>query len=212
MSDDEFAELKPSYKAPPAKGWRGRWQWYFGQALGRGQQARWIVRVDRCVTLDQGRPELGIVGRTWIERGPDYWARRIAWAFVQFLLCVAFTGILTAALAALWQNSWPWPACAGITGVAGVATLAAFLPMWRRLEIDGFTPITQGRRRGGFGIGSMRILGPLLLLVVLPLLAGMLAAMFLSTLRRDFPGEGPARAALREYESMRSTRRRAKPH
>jgi hypothetical protein len=205
---DGSAEPRPGFEHPDRRGW---WRWRAGLLLGRGRSARRAVLVDRYTTLHQGRPEIARLGRTWIARGRGYWARRLLWSLVYFLIAAVMTMLFGVALAKTWLAGLPWPASAAITAVGAAAAAGAFLPMWWKLETDGFDSLTGRSGPGGWGGPSQaagRLLAPLLLPFLLPVLAGLTAAMFLATLRRAFPGEGPARAAMREYGAARPAKRR----
>jgi hypothetical protein len=204
------ADRPPETSAAPG---RGAWlRWQAQVTLGANRNAQRLVLIDRYTIKERGRPHLGIVGQTWAEHGAAYWARRAAWSAAQFLLWACFTGLFAGLLTALWRAGWPWPAPLALTTVCGITAVVGFLRMWWKLDVYGFQPVTAGAWRAqSTSYASARLLAPVLLPLWLPLIAGMLTAMFTSTLRRTFPGEGPARAALHDYEAHHHRARPGKP-
>ena len=180
------------------------WESFVDDLTGRRQFARRKVLVDRYA-LAGGTPNLEIVGRRWVNRGPSYWSRRIAWSVV-WLWC-AFVGAVPAIAVTAKLAVSPLPLGAGIAiGVIWwVAAVPAFVFPYRRLAVF---PSARALISLSLFPGS-RFKPPAIL--CWPVLAGMCAAIFLSTLRRDFPGEAAAREAHEvrqdQIRSRRSLRR-----
>jgi hypothetical protein len=179
-----------------------RWEFFVDELRGKRQFARRKVLVDRY-QMERGTPELKIIGRTWVNRGPAYWLRRIAWSVVW--LWIAFVGVGFAVTATVKLLTSPLPLAAGITiaVVWWISSVPAFVFPWRRLAVFPF-----GENPGSPFVFPGVLLAPLFILF-LPVLAGMCSAIFLSTLRRNFPGEAAAHEAYDAYRDHIRSRRRS---
>lgn len=176
-----------------------RWRAFLDELRGRRQFARRKVLVDRYQIVDGGTPSLKIIGRTWVDRGPSYWARRCAWSLVWLALTLVL--VLTAGMGVVQLTTSPLP----LVGSIPIALLwwlpaiPGFVYPWRRLAVFPF-----GERPAYPFVFPGPLLAPLVL-VFLPALAALCTAICLSTLRRNFPGEAAAREAY--DESHRGMRR-----
>ena len=151
-------------------------------------------------------PEVKGMGTTWVDRGVSYWARRSAAAL--FSLGVAIVaGILTVTLARAIVTpmalGWALITVLVIAAVVGWS----FWRGWRALvrhEPTGRPERQRPSRRwsgaAGIGVGLLALLGNAVsgavLVLSAPFCVGWATAWFLSCLRRYYPGEAQARAAL----------------
>lgn len=178
-----------------------RWHFFIDELRGKRQFARRKVLVDRY-QLEHGTPELKIIGQTWVNRGPAYWLRRSTWSVVW--LWVAFVGIVPAVgvTVKLLMSPLPLPAGIAIAVVWWLSAVPAFVFPLRRLSVFPF-----GENPSSPFVFPGAFLAPLFI-VFLPVLAGMCSAIFLSTLRRNFPGEAAAREAYGAHQDHIRSRNR----
>lgn len=179
--------------ASPVNPLAARWHYFIDELRGKRQFARHKVLVDRY-QLERGTPDLKIIGRTWVSRGAAYWLRRSTWSVVW--LWVAFVGVVPASgvTVGLLMSPLPLPAGIAIAVIWWLSAIPAFIFPWRRLSVFPF-----GDNSGSPFVYPGAFLAPLFILF-LPVLAGMCSAIFLSTLRRNFPGETAAREACNAYQ------------
>jgi hypothetical protein len=153
-------------------------------------------------------PEVKGMGTTWVERGASYWLRRSAAALLSLIAAVV-AGILTVALAraivAPMPTGWALITLAGIAAIVGWS----FWRGWRALvrpdpaRPPGYRRSGRGRQWSGAtgtGLGLLALFGNAVsgavLVLSAPFCVGWAVAWFLSCLRRYYPGEAQARAAL----------------
>jgi len=169
----------------------GSWRNFVAEMRGAYQSERRASRVEFYRTEIRGRPFLKIIGWRWIDRGPVYWMPRLSWSFVQFLLAAMLSLMAIETTALILMSRHPLFLTVPLMVIWWLSAVPAFIYPWRRLQVFGFR---RGRVRG-----QSPWMGPVFV-VLLPVLAGMMVAMFLSTVRRDFPGESAAREAYRSVQ------------
>lgn len=182
------------------------WRVFVDELRGRRQFARYKVLVDRYQMAPEG-VELKIIGQMWIDRRPAYWLRRGAWSIVWLWFAFFGVGLSVTATVELFTASLPLVFSIIIVAVWWLSAIPAFVFPWRRLAVFPF-----GEKPASPFIYPGPLLAPLFVLF-LPVLAGMCSAIFLSTLRKNFPGEAAAREAYvasrsRARSRGRSTRKR----
>ncbi|MBY8884090.1 hypothetical protein K7472_04425 [Streptomyces sp. PTM05] len=188
--------------------WRSRekWRWALDELRGTRQAARREVLVNGYARQHRGRPQLGVVGETWADRGAGYWARRIPYALVWLLIALMMDVLAVECTVMLFLEArLPLALEIAIVPIWWAPAVAYFLKFWRRLELNGTG--SQTATTPPFSYGAMRILAPLALPFLAPCIAGTTSAIFLSSLRRNFPGESVAREALRRCEASRTPNR-----
>ncbi|WP_146214555.1 hypothetical protein [Streptomyces sp. ICBB 8177] len=154
----------------------------------------------------RGRPRLGVVGESWVDRGAGYWARRIPYALTWLLIALMMDLLAVEGTVMLFLEArLPLALKTAIVPFWWAPAVAYFLKFWRRLELNGTG--SQAATTPPFSYGAMRVLAPLALVFLAPCVAGTTSAIFLSSLRRNFPGESAAREALRRYEASRPPKR-----
>ncbi|MGW7002607.1 hypothetical protein ACWGCW_07215 [Streptomyces sp. NPDC054933] len=188
--------------------WRSRekWQWALDELRGTRQAARREFLVNRYARQQRGRPRLGVVGESWVERGAGYWARRIPYALLWLLIASMMDLLAVEATVMLFLKAHlPLALEIAIVPIWWAPAVAYFLKFRRRLELHGVG--SDQSTTPPFTYGAMRILAPVALIFLAPCIARMTLAIFLSALRRNFPGESVAREALHRYETS-TTRKR----
>ncbi len=177
------------------------WVYFIDELKGKRQFAKRKVLVHRY-QMERGTPEIKIIGRTWLTRGPAYWGRRIAWSSIWMLVAFMGVGFAITATVKLLMSPLPLTAEISIAVVWWLSSVPAFVFPWRRLAVFPF-----GENAGSPFVFPGALLAPLFVLF-LPVLAGMCSAIFLSTLRRNFPGEAAAREAYDAHQEHIRSRRR----
>ena len=196
---------------------RGLWH----EVAGHDRASRREVLVLSYVHgVAQGEPTLGFIGRSWVDRGPGYWARRIS-ASLGYLLIGLVLGFATLGFApyVLFSNRYalhaqlPLVARVLILILWNLPAIPAYLAMYRRLTLYGYQRNRlQGPPPTGFLTGRFTIL---FAVPFFPMLGGLVLAMGTATLRPQFPGESAAREARQLYQQQaresNSARRRKAP-
>ncbi|HWG22710.1 hypothetical protein [Actinospica sp.] len=181
---------------------RGLWQ----EVAGHDRASRREVLVLSYVHgVAQGEPTLGFIARSWVDRGPGYWARRISVTLL-YLLIGLVLGFATLGFApyVLFSNRYaihaqlPLVARVLILILWNLPAIPAYLAMYRRLTLYGYQRNRlQGSPHIGFLTGRFTIL---LAVPFFPMLGGLVLAMGTATLRLQFPGESAAHEARQLYQ------------
>jgi hypothetical protein len=183
---------------------RGLWQ----EVAGHDRVSRREVLVLSYVHgVAQGEPMLGFIGRSWVDRGLGYWARRISITLI-YLLIGFVLGLTTLGFAPYVLFSGRYALHAQLPLVVrllililwSLPAIPAYLAMYRRLTLYGYQRNRlQGPPPTGFLTGRFTIL---LAVPFFPMLGGLVLAMGTATLRPHFPGESAAREARRLYQQQ----------
>ena len=181
----------------------GLWQ----EVAGRDRASRREVLVLSYVHgVAQGEPTLGFIGRSWVDRGPRYWARRISVTLL-YLLIGLVLGFATLGFApyvlfsSRYAIHWlPLVVRVLILIFWSLPAIPAYLAMYRRLTLYGYQRNRlQGPPPTGFLTGRFTIL---LAVPFFPMLGGLVLAMGTATLRPQFPGESAAHEARQLYQQQ----------
>jgi hypothetical protein len=156
----------------------------------------------RAVTVER----VPWLGTTWYERGPAYWARRLALTVFVLAILALYTAIVALFLAGVYDSSGRHAWFYGLLAfeiVFSVLTGGYFL--YRMIRHPAFTTaagLAAARRRpsgaGGLGIlaRSGFVLGQVLIVLIAALTYGLWAAALVRTLSPSLPAEREARRRL----------------
>ena len=184
-------ELMDRSRPPEQRTLSTVWANFIAELRGARQDDRRRAVVDYYRTEMFGRPYLKIIGQRWINRGPSYWIRRAGWSFGQFLIAAMMSMFAIEATVMVLVSKVQLFLTIPLMVIWWLSVVPGFIYPWRRLQVFGFTRKARIRYTAGSPIIGLAF-G-----ILLPVLAGMTMAIFLSTLRRDFPGESAAREAYR---------------
>jgi hypothetical protein len=178
------------------------------EIAGRDRAARReVLMLSYVHGVAQGEPTLGYVGRTWIDRGPSYWARRTS-VTLMYLVVGVVLGFATLGFGPylLFSHKYslhaqlPLAVRVLILIVWSLPAIPAYLAMYRRLTLYGYQRNRlQGPAPTGFLTGRFTVL---LAVPFFPMLGGLVLAMGTAPLRVSFPGESAARESRRLYQQL----------
>jgi phosphoglycerol transferase MdoB-like AlkP superfamily enzyme len=158
----------------------------------------------RAVTVES----LPWVGTTWYERGPAYWARRLALTLFALGLLALFTTIVALFLGGVYDSSGRHAWFYGLLAfeiVFSVLTGGYFL--YRMIRHPAFTTAAglaaaRRRPRGASGLGILArsgfVLGQLAIVLIAALTYGLWAAALVRSLSPSLPAEREARRRMAE--------------
>jgi len=183
---------------------RGLWQELAGRDRAGPREVLVLLYVHGVA---QGEPSLGYVGRTWVDRGPNYWARRVSLTLIYLVIglvlgfaTLGFGPYLLFSHRYALHTQLPLVLRVVILVLWSLPAIPAYLAMYRRLTLYGYQRNRlQGSQPTGFLTGRFTIL---LAVPFFPMLGGLVLAMGTAPLRADFPGESAARESRAMYQQL----------
>jgi hypothetical protein len=150
------------------------------------------VELDVMFMRDDAREHDGIaavtfLGRTWANRGPAYWVKRLLAILLYLLVAAAVTAMAVGFGIGILHSGNP---------VIGTILFT----LWLLTAVPGFAYGWRFMRRSATGFPRKNsfhgpAMGPgCLVVVIVPFVAGLCLAVLLSTLLPHFPGEAQAKS------------------
>lgn len=148
------------------------------------------MRLD--VRESDGIYSLVFLKSSWVRRGFRYWWCRF-WASVLYLFCLAFVGGLAFGFGVGISHVHQPVLRIVLLSVYALTAVPGFIVAWNGIGAGGF-PAADDASGPTYGSGCLA-------LIIAPIATGLCLAVFIKTLRPNFPGE---KAARRVYEDYRS--------